>query len=877
MRWRVTITHAVEGSVVMSEPEGLVSAIIGLTRHPTFHTLVKEFKSSFRAYGSNGTQDGRRDWIKNIEALYGPDAVVTILIEYAPNNFTFETLYNGEIGIQTIVEGLEFDHYLEFTPVQTGMWRKFISRYDVPVDIQSAVDLDGNSVPVITPDDLKLTSQVINKTASFFGHSGDVDTAADCQVATTGNIVLSGIQTIDGEPGSSGRRVAVKDNTDQRENGIWVEDVGAWSRAADANTNVELENLIFKVTGGSVNSGKTFKQYTTPVTIGVSNIVFAEYNYVDDVVLVDDNINTGTHVYTDFFAPVTTTNKNLDEITSTFELPFIVVPRSGTSGTDYTSIGDVIELSGQETGVIEFNYITTLRFRYAPTASGGVGITGWDWRLNIQAQINDGPVFNINADQFQNIPGASTNYYTTWNINISNLNLPDDILAEHNFVQGDRLRLFFRLGIKATGSPSGVWSARRLYGGIVSQTSSFTFRSTFTDSNIESFLIHDVASSIMDRITEVDKFYSEYIGSQYTQARAYLSAGPWWNNMLFKGVHARGYTLSEKLFSLSFKDLWEGLEPMLNLSLGYETIEDEERIVMRSKAEAYDSSSMSVLLSGVQRIKRKYGPDYFNGAKFGANKGKTEDINGLDDPHSRTVASILKNIGRVFTNTTNFIYQSLTIEQARRTTKIKSADYKFDDDIFIVEATRTAANAYQPRLNEDFVSVTNLNNEASRYNKHHTPARFLLRWLNYISGGLQKYLGTVFRFTGGEGNYDMVSTMINGSAPDDYGGNALAENADILVGTTYLWVPKVFEIEHYLTFEEFKTIDQNRNIAIGVSQSYEDHKEFFIDDLQFEIMSGQVKITGKFKDEFDIITVPPGGQIFQGGRIFDATFDFSFE
>lgn len=855
MRWRVTITHAVDGSVVMSEPEGLVSAIIGLTRHPIFHTLVKEFKSSFRAYGSNGTQDGRRDWIKNIEALYGPDAVVSILIEYAPNNFTFETLYSGEIGIQTIVEGLEFDHYLEFTPVQTGMWRKFISRYDVPVDIQSAVDLDGNSVPVITPETMSMLSQIIDYNGQYrwgFPVTYDfidpsffiyyqidwpdiiVDDFDKPQLPRyplqygidTLTTVASKIASIFIAPQAGRYTFNIYFESSTLAGGLWsAADVGTTpfqvhiGRPTDPSNLIELTRNVVTYGSESVNEFSFSGYYDLQAGEHIV-LIFAGSTFGDKMTVFGSKLNN----WKPTCRVVATTNMVL----------------SGYPVVD-----------GVTTAFLDFILLTN---QADPSENGMWVIDGPGWYRHPDS---DSTADFINATYYISEGAVYTG--SVWIVTTENINVGNDAIRIEQTIDNDtRLRPY-----PGVGTPES-------YLNILGAT-------TFETTTQESFLVHDVAASIIDRITEVDKFYSEYIGSQYTQARAYLSAGPWWNNMLFKGVHLRGYTLSEKLFSLSFKDLWEGLEPMLNLSLGYETIEGEERIVMRSKAEAYDSSSMSVLLSGVQRIKRKYGPDYFNGAKFGANKGKTEDINGLDDPHSRTVASILKNIGRVFTNTTNFIYQSLTIEQARRTTKIKSADYKFDDDIFIVEATRVTDNAYQPRLNEDFVSVTNLNNEASRYNKHHTPARFLLRWLNYISGGLQKYLGTVFRFTGGEGNYDMVSTMINGSAPDDYGGNPLAENADILVGTTYLWVPKVFEIEHYLTFEEFKTIDQNRNIAIGISQSYEDHKEFFIDDLQFEIMSGQVKITGKFKDEFDIITVPPGGQIFQGGRIFDATFDFSFE
>ena len=66
-------------------------------------------------------------------------------------------------------------------------------------------------------------------------------------------------------------------------------------------------------------------------------------------------------------------------------------------------------------------------------------------------------------------------------------------------------------------------------------------------------------------------------------------------------------------------------------------------------------------------------------------------------------------------------------------------------------------------------------------------------------------------------------------------------------------------------------------LAVGVSQHPTGHQAFFIESLEREIISGQIKITGYFKDVFEIQNVPQSSTIVQGGKIFDATFDSSFE
>jgi len=129
---------------------------------------------------------------------------------------------------------------------------------------------------------------------------------------------------------------------------------------------------------------------------------------------------------------------------------------------------------------------------------------------------------------------------------------------------------------------------------------------------------------------------------------------------------------------------------------------------------------------------------------------------------------------------TEAITQSLTWEWTRRSTKEKSADNKFDNENFMVEVTASGAD-YTPRLNEDYDSVTGLLNEATRYNKRWWPARAFVRWSNYIFMGCQNYVGTVYRFVSGEGNYDATSERKPDDCSDNYGGESLDEGGNITV------------------------------------------------------------------------------------------------
>lgn len=95
--------------------------------------------------------------------------------------------------------------------------------------------------------------------------------------ATTGNIVLSGAQTVDGVALAAENICLVKNQTVQSENGLWTVKTGAWVRCSFASEGVSLEGAVTLVLSGTTNAGKAYKQTTYPVTLGTSAIVFAEF------------------------------------------------------------------------------------------------------------------------------------------------------------------------------------------------------------------------------------------------------------------------------------------------------------------------------------------------------------------------------------------------------------------------------------------------------------------------------------------------------------------------------------------------------------------------------------------------------------------------
>jgi hypothetical protein len=112
----------------------------------------------------------------------------------------------------------------------------------------------------------------------LLNNSGEVESWKEpCRVATTANITLSGTQTIDTVSCSNGDRILVLNQTDAKENGIYVMASGAWSRSTDADLGSELDGAAVAVQEGATYFSKIFLQTTTSVTVGVSNIVWVVY------------------------------------------------------------------------------------------------------------------------------------------------------------------------------------------------------------------------------------------------------------------------------------------------------------------------------------------------------------------------------------------------------------------------------------------------------------------------------------------------------------------------------------------------------------------------------------------------------------------------
>ncbi len=106
------------------------------------------------------------------------------------------------------------------------------------------------------------------------GLTSSVAYKGPCRVATTGNILLYNLQTVDGVALVSGDRVLVKDQTSGSENGIYRVDTGPWQRVRDFNkTRDVVRGTRVVVNEGTANAGLEWEVVTdNPINVGTTSI-----------------------------------------------------------------------------------------------------------------------------------------------------------------------------------------------------------------------------------------------------------------------------------------------------------------------------------------------------------------------------------------------------------------------------------------------------------------------------------------------------------------------------------------------------------------------------------------------------------------------------
>jgi hypothetical protein len=181
-----------------------------------------------------------------------------------------------------------------------GRWIREIALYDADGDLVAVANCPPSFKPIMSQGSgrtqvvrmniivsstgnitLKIDPSVVLATREFVERRIQeelykLDNKQSVRAATTANIALTGLQTIDGVSLLAGDRVLVKNQAVAKDNGIYIVGVAAWQRAADADSSAEVTSaLILSVEQGIAQADTRWQLITDgPIVLGTTALTF---------------------------------------------------------------------------------------------------------------------------------------------------------------------------------------------------------------------------------------------------------------------------------------------------------------------------------------------------------------------------------------------------------------------------------------------------------------------------------------------------------------------------------------------------------------------------------------------------------------------------
>ena len=223
------------------------------------------------------------------------------------------------------------------------------------------------------------------------------------------------------------------------------------------------------------------------------------------------------------------------------------------------------------------------------------------------------------------------------------------------------------------------------------------------------FAVNEAFSRISESITNGKiKVYSQLFGRTDSKPYSTPVDGCAGLEVITDGIRIRRQEnkIIDKtsVFSISLKDMIEGLNPIHNFGMGVEP--DPARPGFnRLRIESWEHFyTDEIILSchGVNNLTSKTdSKDIYSSFKFGYSKWEAEEYNGLDELLTeRTYRTLISEVKNELNQVSTFISSGYAWEVTRRKGNANTKDWRFDKDVFILCAKRGATSDFFVRFNQ---------------------------------------------------------------------------------------------------------------------------------------------------------------------------------
>jgi len=422
---------------------------------------------------------------------------------------------------------------------------------------------------------------------------------------------------------------------------------------------------------------------------------------------------------------------------------------------------------------------------------------------------------------------------------------------------GDRVYLYLFVAMNFTATAGGG-------------SGSFNVQTDFTDGYFKAdtlslcestsskvAYINEALSRTVEAITnDCIRVKSDYYGR--TNSLPYSSSidGCGGLRVITDGLNIRKKLLSDGTvppITVSFEDMMNGLNPIDNIGYGIE--DDPIRAGFKQlRVEPFDyfyDSSTSITLRKVPAIETTVDESrIYSQINIGYEKWESEEFNGLDEINTnRTYRTVLNSVKNTLTKISSFITSGYALEITRRN-GTNSNDWRFDNDIFLVQLRRVGIGTFVEFFNTAQLLFANLLTPNTTYNIRLSPIRNLMRWFPIIQSSWSKQASSPIelKYTDGTANIKAETQILVNGCTAELNTFLLSESRNIskndLLGVIAdpLWEPEQIKFEFPLSYQQFKTLRQFPYKKIKILGNFGD-RSGWIEQINYKPNTGIATFT----------------------------------
>lgn len=422
---------------------------------------------------------------------------------------------------------------------------------------------------------------------------------------------------------------------------------------------------------------------------------------------------------------------------------------------------------------------------------------------------------------------------------------------------GDRIYVYFFIPMLFTATPGGG-------------SASFNFNVDFTTGifKIDTLslcqstsgkvaYINEALSRTVEAITnDCIRVKSNYYGRTNSQPYASEIDGCGGLRVITDGLNIRKKLLTDGSvppITVSFDDMINGLDPIDCIGYGLEddTTRAGFKWIRIEPFEYFYNSGTSLTLKGVNKIDTSVDESrIYSQIEIGYSKWESEEYNGLDEINTkRTYRTVLNSVKNTLRKLSQFITSGYALEITRRQ-GTNSNDWRFDNDIFLIQLRRKGIAVFVEFFNNTQLLFNNLITPFTTYNIRLSPVRNIMRWFPIIQASWSKIATSPIevKFTEGTANYKAETQIIPNGCLPEVNNFLLAEDRNVskndLLGVTPdpIFEPELIKFDFPLSYQQFQTLRNNPYKKIKIIGNFGD-KSGWIDTINYKPNTGIATFT----------------------------------